>query len=172
MAAFEPRVSPQLANATDQDFWTLRMLLFCLAARRYAPLLMAAAGSRAQVSTVTGDGVTHMKTIALTAGGALLLAAHGAMAQSQAPSSRPAPTTPPVSCPMASGGMEPGMMGGMMGQGGMGNMHRMHEQMQSMHRQMHSDVEAMQKQMAAMSSEMQAMHREMLKMYQGMPKHH
>lgn len=109
-----------------------------------------------------------MKMIALIAGGALLLAADGAVAQSQT-ASPPGQTNAPVSCPMAGSGMAPGMMGaGMMGPGGMGNM----QQMQAMHTQMHHDMEAMQKQMAAMSSEMQAMHQEMMKTHQGMPKHH
>ena len=138
----------------------------------YAPLLMPATDDRAQVFAVTGDGVTHMKTIALIIGGALSLAADGAMAQPQ-PASPPAQATGPASCPMAGNGMGSGMTGaGMMRSAGMGTMQQMHEQMQAMHTQMHDDMQAMQKQMAAMSTEMQAMHQEMMKMHQGMPKRH
>lgn len=113
-----------------------------------------------------------MKTITLVALGALLLAADGAMAQSQS-ASPPAQPKVPVSCPMAGNAMGAGMMGaGMMTPGGMADTQQMHEQMQAMHAQMHDDMQAMQKQMMAMNAQMQAMHQQMMMMGQTRPKHH
>lgn len=113
-----------------------------------------------------------MKTIALIGLSALLLAADGAIAQSQA-ASPPAQPKVSVSCPMAGSAKGTDMMGAaMMSPGGMANMQQMHEQMQAMHLQMHDDMQAMHKQMMAMNAQMQAMHQQMMMMRQTMPKHH
>ena len=97
-----------------------------------------------------------MKSLVLTTGGVLLLAANSVAAQ---PVSSPPQAGSQVACPMA-GGMGP-MAGAGMNGPGMANWQQMHDQMQAMHDQM-----------MAMHKDMQGMHEEMMKLREGMPKHH